>query len=65
MRYLKTALIGGVALYAMAVTVLWAFQRDLMYFPDAAPRVPPSHYEMLAGVQEAVSYTHLTLPTKA
>ena len=56
MRYLKTALIGGVALYAMAVTVLWAFQRDLMYFPDASPRVPPSYYEMLDGVRE-VSFT--------
>ena len=56
MRYLKTALIGGVALYAMAVTVLWAFQRDLMYFPDGAPRMPPSFYEMLGGVQE-VSFT--------
>jgi fermentation-respiration switch protein FrsA (DUF1100 family) len=52
-RYLKTALIGGIAFYAMTVTVLWAFQRDLMYFPDASPRVPPSYYEMLDGVQEA------------
>jgi hypothetical protein len=50
--YLKTVLIGGVALYAMALTALWAFQRDLMYFPGEAPRVPPSFYEMLAGVQE-------------
>jgi fermentation-respiration switch protein FrsA (DUF1100 family) len=55
-RYLKTVLIAGVALYALALTVLWAFQRDLMYFPDAVPRVPPSFYEMLAGVQE-VSFT--------
>jgi fermentation-respiration switch protein FrsA (DUF1100 family) len=56
MRYLKTALIAGFLLYATAVSVLWAFQRDLMYFPDSAPRVPPSHYEMLGGVQE-VSFT--------
>lgn len=56
MRYLKTALIAAFVLYATAVTVLWAFQRDLMYFPDGSPRVPPSHYEMLGGVQE-VSFT--------
>ena len=54
MRYLKTALIAGVALYATAVTVLWAFQRDLMYFPDRL-RVTPSDYD-LGGVQE-VSFT--------
>jgi len=51
-RYLRTALIAGVALYASAVTALWAFQRDLMYFPDGAPRVAPSSYAMLDGVQE-------------
>jgi fermentation-respiration switch protein FrsA (DUF1100 family) len=55
MRYLKPALLAGVALYATAVTVLWAFQRDLMYFPDRS-RVAPSHYDILGGVQE-VSYT--------
>jgi fermentation-respiration switch protein FrsA (DUF1100 family) len=56
MRYLKSALIAGVVFYAMTVTVLWAFQRDLMYFPNGAPRVPPSFYEMLGGVEE-VSFT--------
>jgi fermentation-respiration switch protein FrsA (DUF1100 family) len=56
MRFLRTALIAGLALYATAVTVLWAFQRDLMYFPDRSPRVPPSHYEMLDGVRE-ISFT--------
>ncbi len=56
MRHLKIALIAAVALYAAGITVLWAFQRDLMYFPDGAPRVAPSFYEMLAGVQE-VSFT--------
>lgn len=56
MRYLKAALIAALALYTTAVAVLWAFQRDLMYFPDASPRVPPSYYEMLEGVQE-VSFT--------
>lgn len=56
MRYLRTALIAGVALYATAVTALWAFQRDLMYFPDGAARPAPSSYAMLDGVQE-VSFT--------
>jgi len=51
-RHLRTALIAGVALYATALTALWAFQRDLMYFPDGAPRVAPSTYAMLEGVQE-------------
>ena len=52
MRHLKTALIASVALYVAGITALWAFQRDLMYFPDGAPLVAPSSYEMLAGVQE-------------
>ena len=60
MRYLKNvsiaAVFAGVALYLAGITALWAFQRDLMYFPDGLPRVPPSYYEMLAGVQE-VSFT--------
>jgi fermentation-respiration switch protein FrsA (DUF1100 family) len=55
-RHIRTALIAGIALYATAVTALWAFQRDLMYFPDSAPRVAPSAYAMLEGVQE-VSFT--------
>jgi fermentation-respiration switch protein FrsA (DUF1100 family) len=50
-------LIAGVALYGIAVTALWALQRDLMYFPDHAPRVPPSHYAMLGGVQEVLVTT--------
>lgn len=60
MRHLKTvsvaAVAAGVVLYLAGVTALWAFQRDLMYFPDGLPRVPPSYYEMLDGVQE-VSFT--------
>jgi uncharacterized protein len=59
MRYLKAvsmAVIAGVALYLAGITALWAFQRDLMYFPDGLPRVPPSYYAMLDGVQE-VSFT--------
>ena len=59
MRYLRTALIAliaGVVLYATAVTALWAFQRELMYFPDGAPRPAPSSYAILDGVEE-VSFT--------
>jgi fermentation-respiration switch protein FrsA (DUF1100 family) len=56
MRYLKSALLAAVLLYAAGVTALWAFQRSLMYHPDAAPRVAPSQYEMLVGVEE-VSFT--------
>jgi fermentation-respiration switch protein FrsA (DUF1100 family) len=56
MRYLMTALLAAVALYVAGITTLWAFQRDLMYFPDGLPRVPPSHYAMLDGVRE-VSFT--------
>jgi fermentation-respiration switch protein FrsA (DUF1100 family) len=56
MRHLKTTLLAALVLYLAGLTALWAFQRDLMYFPDALPRVPPSHYEMLDGVRE-VSFT--------
>jgi uncharacterized protein len=52
MRHLKTALLAALALYLAGLTALWAFQRNLMYFPDGLPRVPPSHYAMLDGVQE-------------
>ena len=57
MRYLKAALIAVVALYLTALAVLWGFQRDLMYFPDGAPRVAPSFYAMLDGVQEVLLTT--------
>jgi len=50
------AVSAGVVLYLAGVAALWAFQRDLMYFPDGAPRVAPSYYAMLDGVQE-VSFT--------
>ena len=56
MRYLRTAFVAAVALYLAGITALWAFQRELMYFPDGAPRVAPSTYSMLDGVQE-VSFT--------
>ena len=56
MRHVKTALIAAIVLYLAGITALWAFQRDLMYFPDALPRVPPSYYEMLDGVRE-ISFT--------
>jgi fermentation-respiration switch protein FrsA (DUF1100 family) len=52
MRHLKTALLAALVLYLAGLTALWAFQRDLMYFPDGLPRVPPSHYAMLDGVKE-------------
>jgi fermentation-respiration switch protein FrsA (DUF1100 family) len=57
MRHLKTALVAAAVLYAAGITALWAFQRDLMYFPDGAPRVAPSSYEMLAGVREVLLTT--------
>lgn len=57
MRKLLTLLIAGVVLYGAAVTALWALQRDLMYFPDDAPRVAPSYYPMLDGVKEVMLTT--------
>jgi fermentation-respiration switch protein FrsA (DUF1100 family) len=57
MRHLKTALLAAAVLYAAGITALWAFQRDLMYFPDGAPRVAPSAYEMLDGVEEVLLTT--------
>lgn len=57
MRKLTTALIAGVLLYGAAVTALWALQRDLMYFPNRLPRVPPSTYPMLDGVTEVMLTT--------
>lgn len=36
----------------MAVLMLWALQRELIYAPDSVSYVPPSHYEMLDGVEE-------------
>ena len=52
MWYFKSALLTAVVLYAAGVAALWAFQRSLMYHPDAAPRAAPSQYEILAGVEE-------------
>jgi fermentation-respiration switch protein FrsA (DUF1100 family) len=57
MHHLKTAILAAAVLYAVGVTALWAFQRELMYFPDSAPRVPPSAYEMLGGVHEVLLTT--------
>jgi fermentation-respiration switch protein FrsA (DUF1100 family) len=45
-------LIGVSLIYVAVVALLYVYQRDLMYFPDQIRRVPPSHYAMLAGVQE-------------
>lgn len=47
----KTAAVIA-AVYVGIVALLYAFQRDFMYFPDQIRRVPPSYYPMLAGVQE-------------
>lgn len=57
MRFLRNIVIASIALYAAATTGLWAFQRDLMYFPDRAPPVAPSFYAMLDGVQEVLLTT--------
>lgn len=52
MRKLRLALAIFVGLYVTAVGGLWAFQRELVYAPDRGIHVPPSHYAMLAEVQE-------------
>jgi hypothetical protein len=44
--------VAGLGIYVAAVALMYVYQRDLMYFPDQIRRVPPSHYAMLAGVQE-------------
>ena len=49
-KLLSLAILFGT--YLVAVASLWAFQRALIYSPDRVDYVPPSHYEMLAGVQE-------------
>jgi len=50
MRLLSLAILLGT--YLVSVTCLWAFQRALIYSPDDVEYVPPSHYLMLAGVEE-------------
>jgi uncharacterized protein len=52
MRWLRWLLFVAVALYASVVSLLYAFQREIMYRPDSIRRVAPSYYEMLADVQE-------------
>jgi len=52
MRALRRCLAISGAAYAAAVALLWLFQRELIYLPDDAPYVPPSHYAMLEGVEE-------------
>lgn len=52
MRFVRYFLIGFVAVYALIVGVMFAYQRDLIYRPDQIARVQPSYYPMLAGVQE-------------
>ena len=38
--------------YLAVTALLFLFQRQLIYAPDQVQYVPPSHYEMLAGVDE-------------
>ena len=52
MRLVAIVLSSVFALYFAIVGLMFVFQRDLMYFPDTIRHVPPSHYDMLAGVQE-------------
>lgn len=52
MRLWTKIAIGVGSVYAAVVGLMYVYQRDLMYFPDQIRRVPPSHYAMLAGVQE-------------
>lgn len=40
------------AVYVAIVGLMYVYQRDMMYFPEQIRHVQPSHYEMLAGVQE-------------
>src|SRR5690606_32358897 len=56
-KLLKRVSAAIVACYAVGVALLWAFQRDLMYYPDQMPPVSPSHYAMLDGVREVVLET--------
>jgi dipeptidyl aminopeptidase/acylaminoacyl peptidase len=57
MLWLVRISIGAVSVYSGIVALTYAFQRDLMYFPDQIRRVPPSHYAMLAGVREVTLKT--------
>lgn len=47
---LALAIFGGA--YLASVAGLWAFQRSIIYLPADGDHVPPSHYAMLAGVEE-------------
>ena len=38
--------------YLTVTALLFLFQRKLIYAPDQVQYVPPSHYEMLSGVEE-------------
>jgi hypothetical protein len=57
MLLLKRISIGAVIFYVAIVALTYLFQRDMMYFPDQIRRVPPTHYAMLAGVQEVTLKT--------
>ncbi len=52
MRLAVRIVVGVVAVYLVAVALMYVFQRDLMYRPDQIARVAPSYYAMLGGVRE-------------
>lgn len=52
MRKLILSIVAVAGTWLTAVVLLWAFQRELIYSPDPIAHVPPSHYAMLAGVDE-------------
>lgn len=52
MRWMRRIALAAAGLYAAIVLLLYTFERDLMYRPEAISRVPPSYYDMLSDVQE-------------
>lgn len=52
MRNFRRTTAIALGVYLTAIALLWIFQRELIYAPDDADYVPPSHYSMLDGVQE-------------
>ncbi len=52
MRWMGWLVVSAIGFYVGCISLLYVFQRDLMYRPDSIRRVTPSYYPMLAGVQE-------------
>lgn len=52
MKILRRTLAFAGSAYLAVTALLWLWQRELIYTPDDIPYVPPSHYAMLAGVDE-------------